>query len=82
MQQAVPSNDTPSRTVGVKSATAMRTMLGMLRRSGADGVDSNELSKAMLSDGFKSGTTENAKAVLRDAGLARYEGRRWYLADV
>lgn len=80
-RQETPDHTDTSRTVGTRTADAMQSILALLRRSGDRGADIKELNDAVWSAGIKSGAAEAAKTVLRGAGLVRYEGRRWYLAD-
>lgn len=74
------SKDDLSPPAGIRTADAMTAVLRMLREAGSDGIGSAELDRALHAARIRSGTAEQAKAVLRDAGLARYEKRRWYSA--
>ncbi|SFG58130.1 hypothetical protein SAMN05192565_10621 [Methylobacterium gossipiicola] len=67
---------------GTKAAEAMKVVLAVLKEAGASGIASGDLAAALEGAGIKSGTAETAKAVLRGAGLAQCEGRRWYAAEL
>ncbi|MCJ2006265.1 hypothetical protein [Methylobacterium sp. J-092] len=66
---------------GTKAADAMLVVLTTLRKAGGVGVATADLRDAQQAAGFRSSTAETARAVLRNAGLVRCEGRRWYVAE-
>ncbi len=80
------TSETPPKSVrvsaNVKAAEAMKVVLELVRASGAAGIGSRDLNAATSAAGVASGTAENAKAVLREAGLLRFEVRRWYVDGV
>ena len=67
---------------GTKVAEGMRVLLGLLKEAGGDGLSGRELSKRAFAAGIKSGTAEEARAVLRAAGVVRCEGKRWFIDGI
>ena len=64
---------------GTKAAEAMQVVLRILNAAGAGGVAGPDLSSAAQKAGIRSGAAEQAKTVLRSAGVVRCENRRWYV---
>lgn len=78
-QALPPRDDGAAAPANKRTADAMAAILGLLREAGADGIASEELTRAMSKANITSGTAEQAKVHMRQAGLVRYEGRRWYI---
>lgn len=68
------------KSVGTTVARGMTVMLATLRAVGDAGLDNAAIRTAMTAGGISSGSTETAKAVLRDAGIIRQVDRKWVLA--
>lgn len=69
-----------SQAGGTKPAQAMKVILHALGAAGPNGLTPGDLADAMTAARIRSGTAETAKAQLREAGVIRFETRRWYLA--